>query len=124
YFSQGILYSQGGIISQSTLLAILIIGFYYFIKSLLLKVSNNYFAKVWSVFLLLNIVGFILTGSISNESHFGMLKGVLLTLISFYPFYYLSRNNIDITRYFIVFFIIMIPLAIAQFYTNQASIIA
>ena len=124
YFSQGIIYAEGSIVSQLVLLCILSICSFYLIKSFLLKRSHNYFYKIWTSFLALNVLGFIFTASVSNPYHFGMFKGVLLTLISFYPFYYVSLKGTEIKRYFIIFFIAMVVLAVAQFYTNQATILA
>ncbi|WP_418637609.1 O-antigen ligase family protein [Winogradskyella sp.] len=124
YFSQGIVYGQSSIISQLALLCILIICCVSLVKSFLLVRKHNYFYKIWTSFLFLNILGFILTSSFSNVINFGMFKGVLVTSLSFYPFYYVSLKMIQIKQYLTVFLFLMLPLSIAHYYTNQISIFA
>ncbi len=123
YFSQGFLYAQGSVISQSALAFLLVISGIYLVKCLLLKGKKELFFKVWTAFLLLNTLGFFLTGSISNGYHFGMFKGILISSLIFYPFYYFSKNNQLETKHLIQFFILILPIAIAQFFFNRDQIL-
>src|SRR5690606_21906001 len=87
YNAQGVIYAKGSSISQIVLINIHGIGFYYFIKTLLLKTKKNLFYKAWTALLLLNIIGLLFTGSLNNAIHFSMFKGILMSLLVFYPFY-------------------------------------
>ena len=123
YFSQGSLYTQGGIISQLSLLLIYIISGYYFGKSFLL-INKDRFYKIWTIFFIFNVVGFSLTTTVSNSVHFGMLKAILMTFLLFYPFYYFTRNGILRPKHLLIFFYISIPITILTFYFNQSNILA
>lgn len=123
YFSQGSLYTQGGVISQLCLLLIYIISGYYFVKSFLL-IDKDRFYKIWTIFFIFNIVGFSLTTTTSNSVHFGMLKSILMTFLIFYPFYYFTRKGILKPNHLLIFFLISIPITILTFYFNQSNILA
>lgn len=119
YSAQGALYPTGSIISQAALFILLAISGLFFVKTLLLKNNKNLFYNSWTALLLLNIFGFILTGDISNPLHFGMLKGILISLLTFYPFYYLSQKKILKSKHLIIFLLIVLPVAVLNFYFNQ-----
>jgi hypothetical protein len=124
YNAQGVLYAQGGVFSQLALLIIHGIGCLYFIKTLLLKTKKNLFYKAWTALLLLNIIGLLFTGSLNNAIHFSMFKGVLMSLLVFYPFYYFSYKKLMTSKDLIVFVIVLIPIYIAQFYLAQEQILS
>ena len=63
------------------------------------------------------------TGIISNPYHISMLKGVLLTLLIFYPFYFFSIQNILKTKNLTSFLLLMIPLFTLQYYLNAEQIL-
>ena len=88
YYAQGSLYAQGSIIAKASLALVLVISGIYFIKTLLDRKKKNFFYKVWTALLLLNIVGFVFTANFGESPHVSMLKGILVTSFSFYPFYY------------------------------------
>ena len=112
-------FERGSIGTQVLLLLILAISFYYLLKSIVIK--NNYFYYSWTIFLLLNIVGFILNADFTSSIFVNQLKGVLICSIVFYPVYYFSRMGIIKTDHFIRYVIAMIPFLIYQFYrTKQA----
>ncbi|MFA5528264.1 MAG: hypothetical protein WC996_06565 [Peptostreptococcales bacterium] len=119
YSAQGGFYPTGSIISQASLFTMLGISGIFFIKSLLQKHNKNLFYYAWTILLLLNIVGYIITGNLSNPYHFGMFKGILISLLTFYPFYYLSQTNIIEQKHLKIFFFIVLPIAIVNFYFNQ-----
>lgn len=124
YNAQGVLYAKGSSISQMVLISIHGIGSLYFIKTLLLKTKINLFYKAWTALLLLNVFGLILTGSLNNAIHFSMFKGVLMSLLVFYPFYYFSYKKLMTSKDLIVFVIVLIPIYIAQFYLAQEQILS
>ena len=107
YYAQGSLYTQGSIISQSALLLIFALSGVYLVKTLIKKNNKNSFYKAWTALLLLNIVGFFFTGTMSNPLHFGMFKGILMTSLPFYPFYYLSQKGVLKSKHLLLFFIVM-----------------
>ncbi len=119
YHLQGSIYPMGSIISQFAILLILLISGIYFAKTLLIKNNKNIFYYAWTLLLLLNIIGFILTADFSNERHPRMFKNILGCLLPFYPFYYFANqdnlNKTDLIR----FFLIMLPIGIMQFLFNR-----
>jgi hypothetical protein len=123
YYAQGTLYAQGTNFSKVIYIIIISISFFYFIKTLLLKDIKTLFYNVWTILLLLNIFGFIFTGNNSNPYHISMIKGVLLTLMIFYPFYFFSNQNIIKTKNLTSFLLLMIPLFILQYYLNSEKIL-
>lgn len=124
YNAQGVLYAKGSSISQMVLISIHGIGCLYFIKTLLLKTKKNLFYKAWTALLLLNIFGLIFTGSLTNSIHFSMFKGVLMSLLVFYPFYYFSYKGLLSYKDLIILVIVLIPIYIGQFYLAQEQILS
>src|SRR5690606_9470669 len=55
--------------------------------------------------------------------HIGMFKGVLITLLLFYPFYYFSHKERLTSKQLIHFFLVMLPVTISQFYFNESQIL-
>lgn len=124
YFSQGVLYAEGSIASQTTFAFVMLISLYYFIKSWFSGIYKNIFFKVWSLLLILNVFGFIFTGDISNPFHFGMLKKILLASLPFYLFYYFARRGTLEIKYMIFFLIVMLPVTILRFYSEETLLLA
>lgn len=122
YFSQGALYTSGSIISQIALFLILGISSIFFIKTLFTK-NKELFYNAWSALLLINVIGFTFTGSLSNTFHFGMFKGILISSLPFYPFYYFAKKGTLTSRHLIVLFLIMLPVSILQFYYNKEQVL-
>lgn len=122
YFAQGALYTSGSIISQISLFLILGISSIFLLKTLLSK-KKELFYKAWTGLLLLNVIGFIFTGSLSNTYHFGMFKGILISSLPFYPFYYFAKKGTLTSRYLVVLFLIMLPVSILQFYFNKEQVL-
>lgn len=124
YYAQGSLYAQGSIISQGILLLIFGISGFYLLKTLVQKNNKNTFYKAWSALIVLNVVGFVFTGTMSNPLHFSMFKGILLTSITFYPFYYFSQKEVLRAKDLIRFFILMLPITILQYFFNANQILS
>ncbi len=114
----------GSLLMQGSIVIVIFISVLYFFKSLVHKWENLFFFRAWTFFLLLNVFGFIFTADYSNRYDYGMFLGVLVTFLTFYPFYYFSQQGILTSKKLIWFFIILIPIAIYGFYTNQADILA
>ncbi len=115
---------SGSLLLQGSIVLVLLISIVYFFKTLVHKAENRLFFRAWTFFLLLNVFGFIFTADYSNRYDYGMFLGVLVTFLTFYPFYYFSQQGILTSKKLIWFFIILIPIAIYGFYTNQADILA
>lgn len=124
YYAQGSLYAQGSIISQGILLLIFGISWFYLLKTLVQKNNKNTFYKAWSALLVLNVVGFVFTGTMSNPLHFSMFKGILLTSMTFYPFYYFSQKGVLRAKDLIRFFILILPITILQYFFNANQILS
>jgi ABC-type multidrug transport system permease subunit len=94
YFAQGVLYASGSIISQLCLFSFLALSGIYLIKLLLYRRDKGLFFNAWTALLLINVLGFVFTGYLSNPHHFGMFKGILISSLPFYPIYYFSQKGI------------------------------
>lgn len=122
YFAQGSLYPTGSLISQGCLLFILIISGIFFAKTLLLKEEKNLFFKAWTILLLLNIIGFIVTANFADATQVSVFKSILVCMLPFYPFYYFSRMGQLNSSHLTLFLMLMIPITVLQFFTNQKTI--
>lgn len=122
YESQGLFYESGSIISRSILAVIMVISGVYMVKTFALPRKKGFY-KAWTAFLFLNIIGFFFTGRLSDSYHFGMFKSTLVCLLSFYPFYYFSAKKQLAAKELLIFFLIMLPIAIAQFYRSRIMVL-
>lgn len=123
YESQGLFYESGSIISRSILAVIMVVSGVYMVKTFALPRKKGFY-KAWTAFLFLNIIGFFFTGRLSDSYHFGMFKSTLVCLLSFYPFYYFSAKKQLAAKELLIFFMIMLPIAIAQFYYSRTLILS
>ena len=119
YFAQGPVYPPGSLLSQGALFALLGLSGIYFLKTLLPSTRKNLFYKSFTVLMLLNLAGYIFTGELSNPQHFSQIKTILIVALPFYPIYYFTQKKILKDTLLIWFFILLIPLSIADFYYNQ-----
>ncbi len=122
YSLQGVLYTQGSIISQGSLFLYYTISGIYFVKVMITKHKKSLFLNAWTALLIINILGFIFTGNYSRD--LGMIKGVLMSLLSFYPFYYLSGTGQLKSKHLIFFLYILIPVTISSFYFYRNQILS
>lgn len=124
YFSQEIIFAQGGIISQLVLLIILSISLIYFAKTLISKERKLLFYKVWTALLLTNVCLYIFIRDFSNTLHFSKLKGLLLITLPFYSFYYFAEKGILKTKSLMWLFVVMLPIMVIKFYLERAEILS
>jgi hypothetical protein len=121
YFAQDWLYVSGSVISKSSLVIIILISVFYFIKTLLLSEIHTALYRIWSAFILLNIYGFFTNLDISDGHTIDLFKGVLACMLPFYPFYYFAKKDQLNSGHFIKFFLIMLPVIIFQYFHNKSN---
>jgi hypothetical protein len=124
YYLQGSIYPVGSIISQFSLLLILLVSAVYFIRTLFSKGTKSLFFIAWTLLILLNIVGFILTADFSETLHTSMFKEILGCMLPFYPFYYYAEKDEIKKSDLLRFFLIMLPVVILQFFLNRNQLIS
>lgn len=124
YFSQNVLYVGGGsLIAQSSLFLIILLSSIYTLH-VIADGKNSTFVKIWFIFLILNIFGYIFTSDLSSELIFDQWKGILIVLLPFFPIYYFTRHNLVTRKHLIIFFTCMTVITMSQFYFNRDQIIA
>ncbi|WGF92214.1 O-antigen ligase family protein [Aequorivita marisscotiae] len=120
YYSQGVIYPMGSIISQTTLLLIMLISLVYFVKELFFVQSKfTLFIKAWTALLLLIVAGFFLKGDFENYRGF---QSTLLNMVPFYAFYYFSKKDVLTKKHLIVLFIILAPMIVYRFTQSNISL--
>lgn len=124
YYSQGLFFGVGSNISQVFLLAILFISLLYFFKAIFTEEKKELFFLFWTFLLLANVLGFLWEGAFSRGPILEMFKSVLICLLAFYPFYYSSRKGDLKSHNLKIFFLIMLPIVIFQFFRNQKDMIS
>lgn len=118
------IYSEGSFVSKITIALILAISGFFFIKTLLQKNNKNLFYKSWTALFLLNFFGFIFSADFSSQPHIGMFMKILMTSLTFYPFYYFSGKGILTSKHLLWFFVIILPITILQYYFNASQILS
>lgn len=123
YYLQGILYAQGGIISQSLLAVLLISSLYFCLKVNMTKGKLPLFMRVLNVFVvMLTIYGIFFLLSVHNVyndnyllsplSKIEFLKSIYISQLPIYAFYYYARkgrlNDEFIRRSIIIIFIVTV----------------
>jgi len=124
YFAQGSLYTMGSLMSKLFLLLILGISIFYFLITVISQDKKSLFYKGWTFFLILNIIGFFLTGDFAKSHQFGMFKGVLTSSLVFYPAYYFASKGALKSKHMLRFFVLMLPIAIFSFFSNASEILS
>jgi len=122
YYAQGFLYKPGSIISKTCLFIILAISAIFLVRTLIIK-KKCLFYNIWTLLLFLNIFGFIFTADFSNTLHTSMFKNILGCMLPFYPFYYFAKNKILKSTHLIIFFCVMLPVIIIQYFLFRNYII-
>src|SRR5690625_1480338 len=123
YFAQGALYPAGGsLLSQGSLAGFLTISAIYFFKTLLLKNNKNDFYIIWTLFLLVNLVGFLFTTDFSPR-HVTQLKTILTGMLPFYPFYHFAQKGELKTRDLKRVFLAVLPLTLLSFYNHRIEVL-
>lgn len=116
YYAQGALYPTGTIISQFLLITIVGICLIYFLSNNIEHSKKSLFYKAWTILWIINILGFLLSGQYSNSHHFGMIKGVLMSSLPFYPVYFFTKHNIIRFHELIGFSLLTLIVLVLQFY--------
>ena len=116
YYLQGVLYPSGSIISQTSLLALIIIGAYSLVETILRK--NPTVIWIWILFTLMLTITFIASPmKVHNNigitlNTFSQFKGMVVFTLSFFITYIAALQNNFSTYYltflFFIFFIISI----------------
>src|SRR5690554_4152938 len=123
YYAQGSLYNQGSIISRIVLTIILLISTFYLIKTLFAFKKKPLFYKAWTTLLIVNTIGFFIFGKPLDPLHYEMFKAIVMTSLTFYPFYYFSQNETLNSKHLIRFFVVMLPITILQYDLNASNLL-
>lgn len=122
YFSQGVLYSQGSLISQTVLTVLLLFSAFYFVKVVFVsKEKLNLFIKFWTALLLLISLGFILKGNFDTR-YVNSFKFVLLNLLPFYAFYHFAKEGVLKRQQLIMVFLCLLPLVVFLFLARNVEL--
>lgn len=123
YNLKDLIYQSGSFISKGSLIMIVLISGFYFIKTLLVSYKNDFY-KWWTLFFILNVLGYVFTSHLIKYDFTVRISGILLSSITFYPFYYFNQKNILKSKHLIIFFFIMLPILIGQFYYSRNLILS
>ncbi|TCD02699.1 O-antigen ligase family protein [Pedobacter psychroterrae] len=121
YLLGGVLYPYESILRRGFQLLILAISLVFFIKTMLIKRKSTVY-KAWTALLFLNILGFLFTADFNSKSHVGLILIIFTNSLPFYPIYYLSYKEKIKPRDLLVFFLLILPIAIGSFYFNKAQV--
>lgn len=124
YFSQGLVYPQGSLLGKAFLFGLLLISFLYFLRTLLSTKNKELFFYVWTLFLIMNFVGFVVSGNYSDSISSGMIRNILLTFLIFYPFYFFSSRGFLRNEHLLRFFLIMLPIVSLKYFIIQDQLLA
>lgn len=124
YFSQGVIYPSGGVVAKIVLLFLIFYCFFYMVKLFFLRIYKPPIFWIWSVFILVNVLGFIFAFNFNNPVVSGMIRSTLITMLPFYPFYYFSLENKLSSEHLRRYFFIMLPIVVAQYYFNKTQLIS
>ena len=125
YFLQGLIYPSGSIISQTVLALYLVISLYFFIKVIFFK-KKNFFIVGLTIFLFMIVFYYLISQKVhikydgESANTFEYLKGVCFAFLTFFPFYFLTKNNQLKSKDFIIFFYIFGVITIGRFFFFQA----
>lgn len=122
YNLQGILYTSGSIISQVALFLCILVGVYYWIKSLGYG-KRNILVLIISCFLLLNGLGFMFYSGYYSSLAFNQLKGVLSCFLPFFIGFYLTTKQEITPKIFENLFYVLLVVNILSFYRFQTMLL-
>lgn len=116
YFAQGFFYPTGSIISQTSLLIALLISIFYFIRIGISKI-NTPLTYVLTVFYTLHVIGFLFTiGSDYFEQSLEPFKGISISVLALFPFYYFTIRGYLTKKVLLVFFLAITLVSIPNFF--------
>lgn len=129
YYLQGIVYAEGGIVSLGLLVINLLISAVCAIKVIHMNNTPVYFRGLSLLVLMFSIYGFLFilirpTGGILNTiPSYGYIKGIYISLLPIYAFYYYSRRGlltVERLRFWGIFFLISVTLT--YFHEQQEAL--
>jgi O-antigen ligase len=126
YYLQGWLYPEGSVISKTFLVVYLLISAFYMVKAMMIKDKKSLFFYAWTIMLVLNLIGFLISVDLYEpkfDDHLQMFKNIIGFMLSFYPYYYLTRTYAIQEKHLIVFFLLIIPVFLLQYYMNRENMI-
>src|SRR5699024_5281229 len=104
YYSQGVLYPNGTLLSSVALISLLLISSLYFILfRIFYRDKLNVFIKAWTGLLVVNIAYFFWDGSLK---YLGEFQAVLLNMLPFYAFYIFADKGVLKRKHLIWFFVV------------------
>jgi len=116
YLGQGILYKSGSLISQASLFIYLSISAYYGFKYVKQK-ERNIFGNLMLVFLAINLIYWMFSPQIiAGHKSFVNLKNNVFFILTFYPFYFLSKNEVLTIRSLQIFLMLIFGVYTAQYF--------
>jgi len=124
YYAQGLLYTSGSFVSQVCILIIILISMVYMVKTFLLKESNNKFFIVWTIFVILNLAGFIYNPDVSEGLVREVIKNTLGCMLPFYPFYYFARKDELKAKHLVWFSVLLLPLITWQYFIAESNFLS
>ncbi|WP_368570868.1 O-antigen ligase family protein [Acinetobacter haemolyticus] len=122
YFSQGALYPTGHFVAKISLLFIFGISFSFLIKSILLNNNKSIVYYSLLALIILNTIGFLFESKFDG-TNFEQFKFILIVLLPFFPFYYLSLKGYLKEEKIVFLFLLILPVVILSFYNSEKSII-
>ena len=120
YYLQGVLYPSGSIISQTSLLALIIIGAYSLVETILRK--NPTVIWIWILFTLMLTITFLASPmKVHNNigitlNTFSQFKGMVVFTLSFFITYIAALQNNFSTYYLTFLFFIFFIISITRYY--------
>lgn len=108
-----------GTFSPVYLVLIIAINNYYLLLCNVINTPHNRFIKIFTVFYLLNVIGYLLTAQHGSLGYFSMFKSVVLVSSAFFPFYYFGYRQYDLQKVFRIMLFASIPLAVMLFYREE-----
>lgn len=124
YFSQGPLLSIGSPIAQLSLILIITASIFFMLRVITLKSKQPPFVWIWFFLILINILGYLITSDLEENSNFNQIKTILIATLPFYPFYYLTKKKIIKRKHLISLFLAILAVSILQFYYNKETILS
>lgn len=121
FLSGGVVYAYNSPLRHGVQMVFIMISVVFFVKTLYLK--NNAIYKAWTSLLLLNIIGFLLTGDVNNNDHLGLFIIILTNSLPFYPIYYLTRTKKFKKDYLLIFFFMILPVVVSLFYFSRTKLV-
>ena len=115
YFSQGVIYEVGSIISVSALFIICLIGLKYMIIEIVQKKINT-ISKLFFFLLALNVLGFLFFNTLQSDVGLSNIKRILFVIMGgYFPFTYWSKRNMLSKSILILYFYCLMILSVLCF---------